>query len=137
MRYKEKFYTRPYLDETANSYGFVTKELNFVLIGKNGAGKSATGNTIVGREYFEEGDGANAQTKTISLCNIREDERLITVIDTPGLFDTDGDFTNEALVLEIVKTMIKFCRGIHLFLLVFKADVRLDSLKRSRKQFSQ
>ncbi|PIK53874.1 putative GTPase IMAP family member 8-like [Apostichopus japonicus] len=56
--------------------------------------------------------------------NLKEDRFNITVIDTPGLFDTAKDFQNEDLVLEIAKTMINFKGGIHLFLLVLSSTAR-------------
>ncbi|XP_010776174.1 GTPase IMAP family member 7-like isoform X2 [Notothenia coriiceps] len=91
-----------------------------VILGKTGVGKSSLANTIFGEELFKAISSAKSGTSKCQAETRSVNGRSITLIDTPGFFDTDK--SEEELKSEIIRCIIECAPGPHAFLIVFKVE---------------
>lgn len=100
------------------------KEIDLVLIGKTGNGKSSTGNSILNKSEhpFKISCDFGAQTRYPKYDTCEFSGYKIQVVDSPGLFDTRIELEEgiEMFRAAIQNIILANPKGYHAFLVVFK-----------------
>ncbi|KAM9335546.1 GTPase IMAP family member 8-like [Symphorus nematophorus] len=97
-----------------------SEPMRVVIVGKTGAGKSSLANTIFGDERFKVGHTLKSETSECKAETRSVSGRSITLIDTPGFFDTNT--SEDDLKGEIVRCITECAPGPHAFLIVLKVE---------------
>lgn len=113
-----------------------SEERNIILLGKLGAGKSHSGNGILGiKDHFKSRKGWSSTTKTCKYGCADRNNRKYRVFDTPGINSINDMNETIDVDTEIIRCLFCTSPGFHAIVLVLTADERVtpDDVKMVEK----
>ncbi|XP_076071871.1 GTPase IMAP family member 9-like isoform X2 [Mytilus galloprovincialis] len=114
--------------ETRSTVYSGEKETRIVLIGKIGAGKSSTANSLFGCNCFEATDDPTLVTKKCVMVKGTVRRKPVLLIDTPGIFGINEN--EKETELEIKRCIHLAAPGPHAFLFIMEyGRIRKDDIE--------
>lgn len=106
---------------------YTTEERRIVLIGKLGAGKSHTGNGILGKDYFKSKGSFVTVTRECGYRSAIRNGLLYKVFDTPGINSPDDMHKRMNENTDIARCLYCTFPGFHAIVLVISGEERISN----------